>query len=125
MIITLDGLTLPSDLIWFDEYDHSPVKQTITTAVDGSLIVESAAQLAGRPLTLKGGIDYGWIDRATLELLRLKQAQPGLIMALLHLGITYSLIFRQPAINASPVIDFNTPDPVDWYVVTLTFIKLS
>jgi hypothetical protein len=131
MSITLDGLSLPDDLIWIDEYDFSPVKQTVTTAVDGSLIVEAAAQAegqtagqkAGRPITLAGGDDYAWIERAILEQIRAKQYQPGLVMSLTLRGVTYSVLFVQPdGIAARPVIDYNTPDDSDWYTVTLKFI---
>lgn len=125
MSILLDTITLPDDLIWIDEYAHTPVKQTVSTAVNGSLIVEAAAQTKGRPITLAGGTDYGWIDRATLELLRAKQYQPGLTMTLTLRGTAYSVLFVQPGgIEAKPVIDYNTPDASDWYTVTLKFIEV-
>ena len=76
MALTLDSITLPTDLIWIDEYAWTPVKQSINTAVNGGLIIEAAAALAGRPITLQGGDDYAWASKATLELLRLKQATP-------------------------------------------------
>ena len=125
MSILLDTITLPDDLIWIDEYAHTPVKQTVSTAVDGSLIVEAAAQTKGRPITLAGGTDYGWIDRATLEQLRAKQYEPGLVLTLVLRGTAYSVLFTQPGgIEAKPVIDYNTPDASDWYTVTLKFIEV-
>jgi hypothetical protein len=125
MSILLDTITLPDDLIWIDEYAHTPVKQTVSTAVNGSLIVEAAAQAKGRPVTLAGGEDYAWIDRATLEQLRAKQYQPGLTMTLNLRGTAYSVLFMQPGgIEAKPVVDYNTPDDSDWYTVTLKFIEV-
>jgi hypothetical protein len=125
MAITLDDITLPDDLIWIDEYAHTPVRQTVSTAVDGSLIVEAAAQAKGRPITLAGGADYGWIERSILELLRAKQYQPGLTLTLTLRGTAYSVLFVQPGgIEAAPVIDYNTPDDSDWYTVTLKFIEV-
>lgn len=125
MSIILDTITLPDDLIWIDEYAHTPVKQTVSTAVDGSLIVEAAAQAKGRPITLAGGEDYAWIDRATLEQLRAKQYQPGLVMTLTLRGTAYSVLFTQPGgIEAAPVVDYNTPDDSDWYAVNLKFIEV-
>jgi len=120
----LDSITLPTDLIWIDEYAYSPVKQSINTAVNGGLIIEAAAALAGRPITLQGGDDYAWASKATLELLRLKQATPGLVMSLGLLGVTYSVIFAQPGITAKQVIDYSNPASEDWYAVTLKFIEL-
>jgi hypothetical protein len=124
MALTLDSITLPTDLLWSDEYIYTPVKQTVNMAVDGSLVIEAAAALAGRPITLQGGADYAWISKGTLELLRLKQAVPGLVMSLSLLGVTHSVIFAQPGIEARQVQDFSNPDSGDWYAVTLKFIEL-
>lgn len=125
MAISLDAIQLPPDLIWVDEYGHTPVKQSIATAVNGSLIVEAAAQTKGRPITLHGGEDAAWIDRATLEQLRVKQYQPGLVMTLVHNGISYSVLFVQPGgIEAKPIIDFSNPSNDDWYSLTLKLIEV-
>ena len=124
MTVTLDAITLPADLLWNDEYAYTPVKQTISTAVDGSLIVEAAAAQAGRPITLAGGDDYAWCSRATLEALRLKQAQPGLVMTLTVLSVPHSVLFVQPGITAKPIQDFSNPANGDWYAVTLKFIEV-
>ena len=124
MALTLDSISLPTDLIWADEYAYTPVKQTINTAVNGALVIEAAAALAGRPITLQGGSDYAWCSKATLELLRAKQAQHGLIMTLTHLSVGHSVLFVQPGIEAKPIQDFSNPESTDFYSVTLKFIKL-
>ena len=126
MAISLDAITLPADLIWVDEYEHTPVKQAISTAVDGSLIIEAAAQIKGRPITLQGYDNAAWIDRATLEALRAKQYQAALIMTLTLNGDSFSVLFMQPGgIAAKPVIDYNNPEAADWYTITLKFIEIS
>ena len=124
MAITLDSITLPPDLLWTDEYQYTPVKQSINTAVDGSLVIEAAAALTGRPITLQGGDDYAWCSKATLELLRLKQAQPGLVMTLTLLSVAHNVIFMQPGITAKPVLDYSNPEATDWYAVTLKFLEV-
>lgn len=125
MAITLDAIALPADLIWIDEYDYSPVKQSVGVAVDGSLIIEAAAQLKGRTITLQGADNAGWITRGTLDALRAKLYQPGLVMALVHNGNAYDVLFVQPdGITASPVLDFNAPAADDWYVVTLKLFEV-
>ena len=125
MSTTLDAVTLPEDLLWVDEYAYTPVKQTVAIALDGSQIIEAAAQSAGRPITLQGGDNYAWIDKATLELLRLKQATPGLQMTLILLGVSYNVLFVQPGgIEAKPIIDYSDPDSSDLYSVTLKFFEV-
>jgi hypothetical protein len=125
MVITLDGIDLPSDLIWSDEYGYTPVQQSKSLAVDGTLIVEAAAALKGRTITLQGGQDYGWIDRATLELVRAKQYDPGLVMTLILNGISYSVLFEQPdGLQASPIVDYAVPDDADYYSITLKFFEV-
>jgi hypothetical protein len=124
-MITLDDINLPDDLIWVDEYAYTPVKQTIATAVDGSLVIEAAAVQAGRPVTLQGEDNAAWIDRSTLEALRAKQYQPALVMMLTLNGNSFSVLFMQPdGIAARPVIDYNNPDAADWYSVTLKFVEI-
>jgi hypothetical protein len=124
-MIALDGISLPVDLIWMDEYAHTPVKQTVTTAVDGSLIIEAAAQTSGRPITLQGGDDAAWIERDTLEQLRIKQYQAGLVMTLTQRSVNYRVMFVQPGgIEAKPVVDYNLPEAEDWYTITLKFIEV-
>lgn len=125
MSLTLDAITLPSDLIWVDEYDYSPVRQTVATAVDGTLIVEVAAQQKGRIITLQGGADYAWIDKATLDSIRAKYIQPGLVMTLTLRGVSYSVIFAQPdGLKAALVVDYSNPDSTDFYTLTLKFIEV-
>lgn len=124
-MITLDAITLPADLIWVDEYAYTPVRQSVSIAVDGALIIEAAAQLAGRPITLQGEDDAAWIDRATLEALRAKQYQAALVMTLTVNELSFSVLFVQPGgITARSVIDFNHPVDEDWYTVTLKFMQL-
>jgi len=125
MTITLDAITLPADLIWSDEYAHTPVKQSVSTAVDGTLIVEAAAQTKGRPITLQGGRDFAWIDRATLEAVRAKQYQAALQMTLTVRGTAYQVLFMQPGgVDAQPIIDYSNPDSSDVYAVTLKFFEV-
>lgn len=125
MTITLDAITLPDDLIWIDEYAYSPVKQTQSIAVDGTLIIEAAAQLKGRPITLQGGTDYAWIDKATLEALRAKQYQAGLSMTLTLRGTAFNVLFAHPdGLDAKAIIDYSNPDSTDFYTLTLKFIEV-
>ena len=81
MAITLGAITLPSGLVWSDEYAWSPVQQSEEYGLTGALIVQIGSRLAGRPITLIGQSDGGyhtaWITRANLETLRTALIAPN------------------------------------------------
>ncbi|MNV78610.1 hypothetical protein D3C71_1721070 [compost metagenome] len=54
MNVTLNGLLLPDDLIWRDEFDWAPVEQVVTPTLTGALLVEETDKPEGRPITLVG-----------------------------------------------------------------------
>ncbi len=54
MSITLGSLILPDGLHWSDEYQWSPIEQSIEFGLTGALIVQTAVKTAGRPITLRG-----------------------------------------------------------------------
>ncbi|MFZ2452578.1 MAG: hypothetical protein WAW36_18885 [Methylovulum miyakonense] len=125
MAVLLDGIGLPDDLVWVDQYTWSPVKQALSIAVDGSLIIESAAQLAGRPMTLAGGQEHAWVTKATVDALQAKLYQPALEMELNWHGDMYNVIFTQPdGVAAQPIVDYADPADTDFYAVTLKFLQL-
>lgn len=67
----LGTVTLPDDLIWSDEYAWSPVSQAVDITLGGALMIQEAAQLKGRPITLVGADDRAWLTSAQIEDLRL------------------------------------------------------
>ncbi len=80
------SIALPPDLRWTDEFAWSPVGQVSTVTLTGALIVEEAAQQAGRPITLSSvvnGSQYtAVVDRSTVEALQALAAIPGALMVL-------------------------------------------
>ena len=120
-------LALPDDLLWTDEFDWAPVANATARSVTGRLLVEAAGLTGGRPITLTGGDDYGWIDRSTLEALHAWAGRPAVAFTLTLRGVQRSVIFAtapQGAIEAKPVVDYALPEPADDYVVTLKFIEV-
>lgn len=118
-------LTLHPDLYWSDEHSWHPVEQAVERSVTGALIVQSSARLnaKGRPVTL-APIDEAsaWMPFSTLEQLRNWAAVAGQVMELTLRGVTYSVMFRHQdgaAIEADPVVFYNTVDNEDFYRVTL------
>jgi hypothetical protein len=122
--MTLDAITLPADLLWLDEYKWSGVAQQVDIMADGSVVVQADAQQTGRAITLAGGDDFGWIDRATLELLRAKAGQPGLEMTLTLGDGVHNVVFSGERLTAEPVYAVSDPDAAHPYVVTLYLMEL-
>ena len=64
---TLDGLALSAGMIWQDEFDWSPALSAQEYSLTGALVVDVAVRQAGRPFTLSGEADHGWIRRSALQ----------------------------------------------------------
>lgn len=116
------------DLLWADEFAWQPVAQQVDRSLTGALLIQAAALLAGRPVTLTGGADdRGWISRATLLQCTAWAAVPGQVMTLAWRGSSYSVIWRHQdgAIEATPV-DPRTDDAADDdYRVTLRLMVIA
>lgn len=56
-MITLGPLVLPDGLHWEDEYQWSPVAQSIEFGLAGAQIIDIGEKQAGRPITLRGAKD--------------------------------------------------------------------
>lgn len=119
--ITID---LPNDMLWVDEYDWSAVEQATEYSVTGALLVDAAARLAGRPITLAADEGYGWITRSVLDQLLAASNIPGQQFTLTLRGTPHTVIFDDPRIEATPVFDVSDPAAGDFYVVTLKFLKV-
>ena len=107
MISLSDGLStieLPPDLHWQDEL-WSPVAQQTEYTIGGAMVVEPAAKLAGRPVTLVGDDKHSWIRRETLEALLSFAAMPGQVFTLTLHDKTFSVMMRHQdtAIEAEPI----------------------
>jgi hypothetical protein len=98
-------LTLPDDLEWIDKYIWTTTKENINTALNGALVIQTAQQTVGRPITLQGGADYAWLSRDDIEKLQ-QLADAGENMTLTFKdNTTYSVRFRysQGAFEANPI----------------------
>lgn len=128
MAIRLDAITLPDDLTWPEEYDWSNVTQTIDKSLTGSLIIQEASQAKGRTINLKGEVNSAWIDKATLDLLKVKADTPDLQMSLDYHGTIYNVMFARGAnssgIKAIPIYTLADPGNDHVYSVELNFIEV-
>lgn len=116
MSITLGGIPLPEDLLWDDELGWCPVSETVNVSLGGSVIIQASAQVAGRPVTLSGGSEYAYIDRAAWLQVQAMAADPAWSGVLDYHGREITVRFRHGdgAIAATPVVDYSgAPEDTD------------
>jgi len=63
-------VNLPDDLEWIDKYEWTQTKENVQVTLNGNLVIQTATQTKGRPITLKGGVDYAWVDKNILDKLQ-------------------------------------------------------
>ncbi len=130
MSITItDGTTtvnLPADLLWSDEFEWHPVEQRSEQTITGALVVQVAARLAGRPITLQSGNNFAWLTRAQLDTLKTWAGVVGKQMTLTIRGTARTVMFRhdQGAIAAEMVMYHAAPTASDYYVCAVRFLEI-
>ena len=129
MTTTLDGIPISEDLLWVDEFSGwTPVAQQIRITADGSLEIESSARQAGRPITLQGGADHGWLDRATVAALYATTLDPGRSMILILAdGRSFTVCWRHqdpPPLDEVPVRPVSQPQDTDSYQATIKLMEI-
>lgn len=120
-------IVLHPDLFWVDEHSWTPVQQMAERSLTGAMLIDYALKTSGREITLQPEDgNSAWINRATLDSLKIAAAIPGLEMSLSINGTTYSVVFRHldGALDVVPVVHYNDSDPNDWFSVTLRFLEI-
>lgn len=120
----LDNLTLPTDLIWLDEFDWTSIQQTQTYSITGALIIQTGTKQAGRPITLAGDNSSGLISRADLKTLQAKLTSTSPLILTLNDARTFNVIFNhaQKPIEAKPLIDYSDNDDADFYTLKISLL---
>lgn len=123
------GIQLPSDMVWEDEFGWDKVQRAASYSVTGALIMDVGVKQAGRPITLTGQADAGWIQRQSLRALyELAETQPAAVHTLrLADGREYPTTF---APDGAPIVatPIGRPDmpPDEWpYFITLRLIEVQ
>lgn len=121
------ALTLPADLIWANEFAWRKVEQTTDHTTTGALLVEQWTRQAGRPMELRGDVDYGWVLRGPLNTLNIWAGQTGLQLQLDRNGQPWSVIFdhQAGAIEATQIVPYADPVDADPYSLVLRFLILD
>ena len=122
-------LTLNPDLYWSDENNWSPVRQVVDPSITGVPIVQVAAMVNGRPITLEPEDDEAaWMTLADVTVLRNWAAVPGKTMTLTLRGVARTVIFRHQdgGFEARPVIQFRDGHelPADFYLCTIRLMEI-
>ncbi|RYE43845.1 MAG: hypothetical protein EOP24_26760 [Hyphomicrobiales bacterium] len=91
---TLGTVQIPRGLIWIDEFDWMAVAQSQEYGITGALIVDQAMRQAGRPITLQGSDNHGWIRRDVLaQVWELSQQLGGVFPLVLADGRSFEVRF--------------------------------
>lgn len=124
--LTLDGLALPPDLLWVDEFDWTPTEQTETRTLSGALVIETAQKLAGRPITLAGTRESGWATKAQVDSVFAKLSNVGVMVLAMPSGATFNVTFRHKdkPIESNPIIDYQIMDADDPYDLTIKLMTV-
>lgn len=67
---TLAGLQIPRGMVWSDEFGWSRVEKSLEYSLTGAALIDAGVRLAGRPITLQGEVEAGWIQRGALTALQ-------------------------------------------------------
>jgi len=126
-MIILDGIDLPQDLLWSDEWAQARVAQTIKRTLDGGVVVFYGQITGGLPITLESQPDAGWLSRAQVQALALRAASPGGLYTLTLRDQTLQVMFRHqdaPAFEARALVPLSNPQPGDFYLATLKLMTV-
>ncbi|SEG12133.1 hypothetical protein [Marinobacterium lutimaris] len=128
MTISLEGIPLPKDLEWQDEFDWNPVRQATDRSLTGKLMIDEAIKVGGRPMTLFGGANACWVPRSTITALFALTETPGLEMTLSYHGTDHTVIWNRengPPIDANQVTRIMNPGPNHKYYFTLRLMEVA
>lgn len=118
-------LTLPDALIWADEWEWSAVAEQRNYSLGGALLIDHALKLAGRPVTLHGTVDRGWLQRSVVQQLFDWAQLASAEMTLVYRGgapMTVKFDQVERPVSADPVQPWSDPQPTDWCVATIRLI---
>lgn len=127
MTVSLDGIELPLDMQWADEFEWTPVRQQEEVSLTGALVVEEAAQTKGRRITLEGGQNACWLPRSTVEALYALAQAPATPRTLIFHERTFTVLFRhrEKPITATEVQRQRNPGAANLYTLTLRMMEVA
>ena len=130
MIPLNDGTTtieLPPDMFWPDEIWSGIEAGSDDYSLNGSLHIDPFVKQAGRPITLQGGENFGWVTWQTVLDLVDWAKDPGKEMTITIDSTSYTVRFdysKGDPVKATPIFMLNPPRPDDLYYITLRLIEV-
>lgn len=128
---TLGAVQIPRGLIWVDEFDWNELETAAERGITGANIIDVAENIAGRPITLQGSENAGWLLRALLLSLHTMadalDANDEMVVYPLTLadGRTFNVIFAPgKKISAKPIGRPELPTELNPYVVTIPLVTV-
>ena len=123
---TLGSVAVPRGMVWVDEFDWVPVERAMTYSVTGALLIDEAPRNAGRPITLVGEVDAGWVGRGVVaQLHALASAIDATYTLTLADGRTFTVKFAPDSpFEAKPVGRPEVPTATNPYYATLRLIEV-
>ena len=127
-MITLDGLSLPEDLYWENEFGWTPVAASLEYSLAGAGLIQLGKKLTGRAVTLQDENERCWLPRATVLALKALADQPGKQMQLDYHGRVLTVMFAPGEIpfDAEPVWrEWPDADSDTWNIKTIRLIEIG
>lgn len=122
MAKTLNGLVLPDQIQWIDEYEYAPVASEIRRTLGGVAVVYSQGLIEARPVTLEARDGVEWLTQQTVDDLTAIAETPGAQYTLDWNGALYTVMFRH---HEPPVISFQPVWPEhDYYTGTIKLMTV-
>lgn len=122
----LGAIQIPRGLVWVDEFDWSSLETAAERGITGAQIIDAAENIGGRPITLQGIENAGWLTRAILLSLHAMASaldeNDKLVVYPLTLadGRTFSVTFAPgKKISAKPIGRPELPTEPNPYVCTI------
>jgi hypothetical protein len=128
--MTLDEVIIPNSVVWIDEFSYSPIQQTKSYTLSGALVLESGVKQAGRPITLEGRVDSGWVNRSIVDALYNKLADNAMMTLTLADNRAFNVRFDHEAkpVDARTVSNLAIPNPANTtepYTLTIRLIEVT
>jgi hypothetical protein len=127
MTISLNAVTLSSDLLWVNEFQSPRIGQSIMTTIGGETVVHTDPLVGGREVTLsaerRGNAIYGFytrqqiLDIETLE-------QNGSIVPFVYGTQFFNIIVKAGSIRVEALLPAVNQGYDDYYIGQITLLEV-
>lgn len=131
LLETGEVINLPPELFWQDEFSWCTIKSDQQRGLTGSLIVESSKAKGGRPVTLGAEDDMNWATRTTVERLMnwannyLSKIEVTMVYPDVPDRVFQAIFDRKETpVEATPVLKYESPQPTDWFHLTIKLLEV-